>query len=147
MSSSSASSSESEGKLKQIPSGDSSIRREGPASAEGEKGAASGLSWRRRSGADLEPERPLGGEGGFPIRSGERGVYWATGAGVAAGKGLGIRRNPERHRRWWPLGLGSHRRGERLTRLPRAVLPVSVKHIKTTLIDRHIRFVLGYLGL
>jgi len=50
--------------LKQIPFGDSSTGREGPAPGEGENGAASGLSCRRGSGVDLDPERPPRGAGG-----------------------------------------------------------------------------------
>jgi hypothetical protein len=64
-----SSSSEFDGRLNQIPSRDSSTRREGPTPGEGEKGAASGLSCHRRSSVDLAPEQPAsggGGEGGHP---------------------------------------------------------------------------------
>ena len=106
--SSSSSPSESEGMLKQIPSGESSHEREGPALVEGEKGAASGLSCRPESGSgpggggenSSSREESNGGEG----RPG-RG-RWAPGPG------------------WPPAeGDGGHRQGWRLVGSPHS--PVS----------------------
>jgi len=73
--------------LKQIPSGESSHEREGPALVEGEKGAASGLSCRPESGSgpggggENSSSRVKRGRGSS--RKGEVGSR----AGVASGGG------------------------------------------------------------
>jgi len=79
--SSSSSSSESDGRLKQIPSGKSASTCDGPAPEVGEKGGASGLRSRRGSAADPSSERPVPEGGG----GGERPIHcWgADSRGVA----------------------------------------------------------------